>query len=97
MRGRWARTQIWQKPEPKALLPISQEGKNTCLTTGDDLFAKNTVAGLLVTVGTEHLPSFNSGSFQDLVLFSTETELLLERAHPRYLTWEELYQVFPTT
>lgn len=51
--------------ETRALLPISQEGKkkeNTCLTTVNDLFAKNPVAGLLATVGPGCLPSLNSGS-----------------------------------
>lgn len=47
------------------------------------------------TVGPERLPSLNSGSFRDLDLFSTETELLLERGHPRHLTWEELFKCFP--
>lgn len=66
-----------------------------CLTAGVDLFAKNPVAGL-ATVGPERLPSLNSGSFQGLVLFSTETEPLLEGAHPRHLTWwEELFKYFP--
>lgn len=53
----------------QALLPISQEGRNPCLRTEDDLFATNPVAGLLATVGPERLPSLNSGSFQDLGVF----------------------------
>lgn len=53
----------------QALLPISQEGRNPCLRTEDDLFTKNPIAGLLATVDPERLPSVNSGSFQDLVVF----------------------------
>lgn len=84
--------------ETRAQSPPSHftEGKKTCLTAGDDLFAKNPVAGLLATVDPERLPSLNSGSFQGLILFSTETEPLLEGAHPRHLTWwEELSKYFP--